>query len=66
MADEFNFEITTKYKPEFDSKVTKENLCEILADEIENKDETANKRHDDPVQSARKLVFTGDITARTL
>ncbi|MBR6385001.1 MAG: hypothetical protein IKS03_02630 [Ruminococcus sp.] len=65
MADEFNFEITTKYKPEFDSKVTKENLCEILADEIENKDETTNKRHDDPVQSARKLVFTGDSSCIT-
>ena len=60
MADEFNFEITTKYKPEFEKQVTKENLCDELAKVIELKDNITNKKHEDTVESARKLVFTGD------
>ena len=31
VADEFNFEITTKYKPEFKNQITYEKLYEVLS-----------------------------------
>ena len=47
MAGEFNFEITTKYKPEFKEQIKNASLYKVLIDEILIRDSEEKKDYID-------------------
>ena len=63
MADEFNFEITTKYKPEFKKQVKNAALCRVLADELIKRDNEKKKPYIDYTERVKKLIFGSDSSS---
>ncbi|GEM_PF-2781175 len=60
MADEFNFEITTKYKPEFKNQITYEKLYEVLAQERIANEGIKVKDDEDYVSRIKEIVSGKD------
>ena len=60
MEDEFNFEITTKYKPEFKNQITYEKLYEVLAQERIANEGIKVKDDEDYVSRIKEIVSGKD------
>ena len=64
MADEFNFEMTTKYEPEFKSQVTYDNLYTVLAEErIENKISQLQRPNENVIDTFYNILLSSRIIA---
>ena len=63
MACEFNFEITTKYKPEFKEQIKNASLYKVLIDEILIRDSEEKKDYIDYTERVKKLIFGSDSSS---
>ena len=63
MAGEFNFEITTKYKPEFKEQIKNASLYKVLIDEILIRDSEEKKDYIDYTERVKKLIFGSDSSS---